>query len=169
MKLRSRGRQAEVAWHAGCDDARRLAVELAAGRPYWPIDVMQLGLVIEPDETAFRYVAAALSQFDSQFGCWPAPMQVGILITDQRIVVRMPHGAAISLWWNGILAIEADLAGAGTVVLDYGDNEPRAFGGAAVWDVGVAAVAGAYGIAGMLRHPALDCLRWVQPSEAAWP
>jgi len=161
--MRHRHKDAEIAalaWQAACDDARLLAVELAAGRPYRPIDIMQLGLVIEPGETAFRYVAAALSQFDSNTGLWPYPTQVGVLITDQRLLVRLPHGAAISLWWTSVLALDVNLQ-AGHVLLDFGDGEPRAISGAASTSVAVSAVALVYGVDGLLAHRSLDSLRAV--------
>jgi hypothetical protein len=150
--------QAQLAWASACDDARHLAVELATGRPAQPIDVMRLGLVIDPDETAYRHVTATISQYDKRVGLWPFPLPVAVLITDQRLIVRLPHGAAISLWWRGIVALDVDLA-AGRVVLDYGDNEPRALGGPAVSDIAVAAVGRVYGVTGMLRHPGLNCLK----------
>jgi hypothetical protein len=159
VKPARRRQQAELAWAAACEDARHLAVELAAGRPARPIDAMSLGLVTEPDETAYRYVSAAISQYDKRERLWPFPVPVAVLITDQRLIVRLPRGATFSLWWRGIVALDVDVD-AGRVVLDYSDNEPRALGGPAVSDIAVAAVAGVYGVAGMLRHPGLDCLRW---------
>ena len=158
MRGAKRRQQAQLAWATACNDARHLAVELAARRPAQPIDVMNLGLVIHPDETAYRYVNATISQYDTSVGLWPIPTPVAILITDRRLMARLPHGAAISYWWNSVVALDVNLE-AGQVVLDYGDNEPRAFGGPAVPDIAVAAVAAAYGVTGMLRHPGLNYLR----------
>jgi hypothetical protein len=64
VKAAKRRQQAALAWAGTCQDARYLAVELAAGRPAQPIDVMNLGLVIHPDETAYRYVSATISRYD---------------------------------------------------------------------------------------------------------
>jgi hypothetical protein len=158
MRAAKRRQQAQLTLAAAHDDARHLAVELAAGRPAHPIDLMRLGLVIEPDETAYRYVAATISQYDKRVGLWPIPSQVAVLITDRRLIVRLPYGAAISLWWRGIVALDVDVD-AGRVVVDYGDNEPRALGGPAVSGIAVAAVGGVNGVTGMLRHPGLNCLK----------
>jgi hypothetical protein len=158
VKAAKRQQQAELAWAAACEDARYLAVELAAGRPAQSIDVMHLGLVIHPDETAYRYVTATISQYDKRVGLWPVPTPVAILITDRRLIARLPHGAVISYWWNSVVALDVNLE-AGQVLLDYGDNEPRACGGPAVPDIAVAAVAAAYGVTGMLRHLGLNYLR----------
>jgi hypothetical protein len=158
VKAAKRRQQAELACAAACQDARYLAVELATGQPAQPIDVMNLGLIIHPDETAYRYVSATIRQYDKSVDLWPIPTPVAILITDRRLIARLPHGAAISYWWNSVVALDVNLE-AGQVVLDYGDNEPRAFGGPAVPDITVAAVAATYGVTGMLRHPGLNYLR----------
>jgi hypothetical protein len=158
VRAAKRRQEAQQAWAAAYDDARCLAVELAAGRPAQPIDVMNLGLVIHPDETAYRYVTATISQCDNHASLWPIPTPVAVLITDLRLIARLPHGAVISFWWTTVVALDVNLA-AERVVLDYGDNEPRAFGGPAVPDIAVAAVAAAYGVKGMLRHLGLNYLR----------
>jgi hypothetical protein len=153
-----RRQQAKLAWAAAADDARHLAVELAAARPAQPIDVMSLGLVIEPNETAYRRVTATISQYDKRVGLWPIPTPVAVLITDRRLIARLPHGAVISFWWNSVVALDIDLAG-GRVVLDYGDNEPLAIGGPAVAVIGVMAVGTIFGLDGLIRHSALAPLR----------
>jgi hypothetical protein len=132
VRTAKRRQQAELAWAAACQDARYLAIELAAGRPAQPIDVMRLGLMIEPDETAYRYVCATISQYEQSVGLWPIPTPVAILITDRRLIARLPHGAVILYWWHSVVALDVNLA-AGRVVLDFGDNEPRALGGPAVF------------------------------------
>jgi len=124
VRAAKRRQRAQLARAAACDDARRLAVELAAGRPAQPIEVMRLGLLIDPDETACRYVTATISQYDKSFGIWPFPLPAAVLITDQRLIVRLPHGAAFSLWWRGIVALDVDVA-AGRVVLDYATTSPE--------------------------------------------
>jgi hypothetical protein len=153
-----RRQQAQLAWAAACDDARHLAVELAAGRPAQPIDVMRLGLVIDPNETAYRYVAATISQFDMRAGLWPIPTPVAVIMTDRRLIARLPHGAVISYWWTTVVALDVDFAG-GHVVLDYGDNEPRAIGGPALATIGAMAIGAIFGVEGLIRHPALAPLR----------
>jgi hypothetical protein len=158
VTARKRRHETQLAWEAALDDARHLAVELAGGRPTQPIDAMTLGLVLEPDETAFRYVAATISQYNKRVGIWPVPTPIAMLITGRRLIARLPHGAVISFWWTSVVALDVNLE-AGQVVLDYGDNEPRAFGGPAVPDIAVATVAAAYGVTAMLRHPGLNYLR----------
>jgi len=158
VSRRSRRRQAELEWRMACDDARRLAVELAAGRPYWPIDVMHLGFVLETCEAAYRYVPATISQFDSSVGLWPNPSPVWILITDQRLLIRHQHGVVVPLWWNSVIALDINLQ-EGRVILDHGDNEPRWMTGPALAAIAVGAVGGVYGVAALLRHPTLEILR----------
>jgi hypothetical protein len=157
VKAAKRRQQAELAWAAACQEARYLAVELAAGQPAQPIEVMSLGLVIEPNETAYRYVGGTISQYDKRVCLWPIPTPVAILITDRRLIARLPRGAVSSYWWKSVVALDVNLE-AGQVVLDHGDYEPRAFGGPAVPAIAVAAVAAAYGVTGMLRHPGLNYL-----------
>jgi hypothetical protein len=166
VRAAKRRQQAQLAWAAACDDARHLAVELAAGRPVQPIEVMRLGLVIEPDETAYRYVAATISQYDMRAGLWPIPTQVTALITDRRLIARLPHGAVISYWWNSVVALDVNLE-IGQVVLDFGDNEPRAIGGPAVAILGVMAIRAIFGLEGLLRHLALVPLRPMQRGASA--
>jgi len=168
VKAAKRRQQAEQAWAAAREDARYLAVELAAGRPAQPIDVMNLGLVIEQDETAYRYVAATISQYDTCVGIWPVPTPVAILITDRRLIARLPHGAVISYWWNSVVALDVNLE-VGQVVLDFGDNEPRAIGGPAVAILGVMAIGAIFGLDGLIRHSALLSLRPAQSVPCCRP
>jgi len=119
---------------------------------------MSLGLVIEPDETAYRYVSATISQYDKSVGLWPIPTPVAILITDRRLIARLPHGAAISYSWNSVVALDVNLE-VGQVVLDFGDNEPRSISSGALADIAVACISGVYGMNGLLGHPALEILR----------
>jgi hypothetical protein len=163
VRAAKRRQQAQLAWAAAADDARHLAVELAAGRPAQPIDVMRLGLVIEPDETAYRYLSATITQYDNGVRTWPIPTPVAILITDSRLIARLPHGAVISYWWNSVLALDVNLE-VGHVVLDFGDSEPRAIGGLAVATIGVMAVGAIFGLDGLIHHSALAPLR---PTEEA--
>jgi len=123
MIRRSRRRTADLAQRAAFDDARHLALELAAGHATHPIDAMSLGLVLEPDEIACRYLGATITQFDPCGRQWPPPAVVGLLVTDHRVLVRQSHGAVVSLWWAGLVAIEADL-NAGWVVLDLVPHDP---------------------------------------------
>jgi hypothetical protein len=160
--VRRQRQQAQLVWDAACDDARNLAVELAAGRSAQPIDVMSLGLVIQPDETAYRYATATISQYDNRVGLWPTPTPVAILITDRRLIARLPAGAVISYWWNSVVALDVNLE-VGHVVLDFGDNEPRAIGGPAVAILGVMAIGAIFGLDGLIRHSALLPLRPAQP------
>jgi hypothetical protein len=159
--LKRQRQQAQLASAVACNDARHLAVELAAGRPAQPIDVMRLGLVIDPDETAYRYVTATISQYDQSVGIWPVPTPAAILITDRRLIARLPHGAVISYRWNSVVALDVNLE-VGHVVLDFCDNEPRAIGGPAVAILGVIAVGAIFGLDGLIRHSALVSLRTAQ-------
>jgi hypothetical protein len=62
----------------------------------------------------------------------------------------LPHGPVISLWWSTAVALDVDLA-ARRVVLDYGDNQPRAISGPATAILGVMAIGEIFGLDGLIR------------------
>jgi hypothetical protein len=158
VRRRERQNAFEQRWATACDDARYLAVELAAGYPLHPIDVVALGLVLEPGETAFRYLPAAISQHDPLTASWSTPASVWVLLTDRRALIRLVHGPVVSLWWNGLQSVDLNWP-TGRVVLDYGDGMPRAISGPFVADFAVAITARAYCLQTLTTHPALERLR----------
>jgi hypothetical protein len=145
-------------WAEACNDARYLALELAAGRPYWRIDVMAYGFVLEPGETAFRLLPIGITQFDPSRGAWPDCIAATALITNRRTLVRLPHGAVVSLWWEDVVGIDLNWS-SGRVALDFGDGLPRLLSGLFVADFAVASTALVYGLNALTTHPALEPLR----------
>jgi hypothetical protein len=148
-------RDRDTAFH----DARRLALDLARGRSRLPFDPMHAGVVLQPGEIAYRQVPAMYNQLSGHglFG-WTDRTPVMVLVTDQRALVRWPDGSLISLWWNGVQGFEANLH-AETLILDYGDGQPRRLAGPAVPVIAVAGIAAIYGVDAMLGHPAIAPLR----------
>jgi hypothetical protein len=145
-------------WAEACTDARYLAVELACGRPYRPVDVMEFGFVLEPAETAFRVLPTAIAQYDPSLRAWPDCLPATALITSRRTLIRLPHGAVISLWWDDLVGLDLNWQ-SGRVLLDYGDGTPRMLSGLFVADIAVAATAYVYGLDALTTHPALEPLR----------
>jgi hypothetical protein len=148
-------RDRDTAFH----DARRLALDLARGQSSIPFDPMRAGVVLQPGETAYRQVPAMYDQLGDHgpFG-WTQPVAVNVLVTDQRAFMRSPDGSLISLWWHGAQGFEANLHNE-TLILDYGDGQPRCLAGPAVPVIAVAGIAAIYGADSLLRHPAIAPLR----------
>jgi len=156
---RRRGREAaELAWQTACEDARQLALEIVGGRPRRPVNVMSLGIVLEPGEAAYRVVDAWISQFDPAVVIWSRPARSAVVITDRRMIVRNPGGPLASLWQSGVTGLSIDLSHR-CVVLDYGDGRPVALTSTSAPALAVAAASDAYGIEGLLHHPDLEPVR----------
>lgn len=155
---RLRGRRAGRAPRrsAGQEDARGLALELARLRPEVLIDPMSLGIVLEPGERAYRAMELWLSH--KAPGGWSTPVQCPTVLTDQRLIVRMPLGGLESLWWRSLVGFEPRLDRS-TMLLDYGDGFPRRVSGPGVPAAAVVGVAVLYGVAALAEHAALECLR----------
>ena len=145
-------------WPAARDDARRLAVEIGRGQPDTPFDAMAAGVVLHPSETAYRQVPIWLFAFDHDH--WAAPSPVQAVITDQRLICRLPTWQLATLLWRGAVGLYVDLPRA-RVTLDYGDGAPVTVAGDAIPMVAVAAVAFTLGPAALLSHPSLACLRQI--------
>jgi hypothetical protein len=145
----------ETAFH----DARRLALDLARSQSSIPFDPMHAGVVLQPGEVAYRQVPALFSQLSGHglFG-WTDLTPVTVLLTDRRALMRWPDGSLISLWWKAVQGFEASRHNE-TVILDYGDGNPRCLSGPTVPVIAVAGIAGIYGVGAMLRHPAMASLR----------
>jgi hypothetical protein len=148
-------RDRDTAFH----DARRLALELARGQSSIPFDPMHGGVVLQPGESAYRQVPAMFNQLSGHglFG-WTERTPVMVLVTDQRAFMRWPDGSLLSLWWNSVQGFEANMQ-AETLILDDGDGKPRCLAGPTVPVIAVAGIASIYGVAAMLRHPAIADLR----------
>ena len=143
---------------AAREHARALAIELGRGQPRAPFDPMNAGVVLWPNETAYRQVPLWLTAFDH--GHWAAPSWTTVLVTDQRLLCRFASGSLASLPWNGLVGLNIDL-GSDRVTLDHGDGQPVALSGPDTPTIAVASVAFLYGIDALLQHPALDGLRSV--------
>jgi hypothetical protein len=89
---------------AAHNDARRLAVDIAGGGPYPPVDVYSYGLVLNDGEKPYRVfwmhwhmreiwtdgriIDPRLSR---EFAVWPQPQPAHLVLTDQRIACRDQH------------------------------------------------------------------------------
>jgi hypothetical protein len=148
-------RDRDTAFH----DARLLALELARGQSSFPFDAMHAGVVLQPGEVAYRQVPAMYNHLgdDGLFG-WTERTPVMVLVTDERAFIRWPDGSLISLWWNSVQGFEANLQ-AETLILDYGDGQPRCLAGPAVPVIAVAGIAAIYGADALLRHRSIAPLR----------
>jgi len=137
-------------------DARALALELGGLRAPEHVDVMGLGIVLENGENAHRTTWCWVRwRVDGQ---WSQPLWCHVVVTDHRLLVRLPDGTLRSQWWSPLVGFEADLV-AGHVVFDYGDGRPRLFSGPQAAVLAVTSVAMLYGPEALISHPALDPIR----------
>lgn len=155
-RLLRRGDQAGL-----LDDARHLALEVSGLAPAGTVDVMALGVVLEAGEVPHRLVD--LWSHFRQAGQWTDLVRCGCLVTDRRLLLRLPSAELASLWWAGVVGLDVDLPNQ-RVVLDYGDGRPRALSGPAVPAVAVMAVAQLYGFEALATHPGIAPLRQPAPS-----
>jgi hypothetical protein len=144
-------------------DARRLAIELVHRRPSLPFAPMRAGVVLQPDEIAYRYVPATFHQLNGHGAHqWTGPIPVAALLTDGRALMRWPDGSLISLWWATTCGLETNL-NTETLILDYGTGQPICLSGPTTPVLAVVAIAAIYGAEALLNHPALAPLRAGQP------
>ncbi len=141
---------------AGEEDARVLALEVAGLRPEVLIDPMALGLVLGPGEKVYRTMQLWLSH--KAPGGWSVPILCPTVVTNERLIVRMPLGGFESLWWRSLVGFDPRLERS-TMLLDYGDGFPRRLSGPGVPAAAVVGVAVLYGVAALADHAALECLR----------
>ncbi|KRC90079.1 hypothetical protein ASE25_11355 [Terrabacter sp. Root85] len=153
--LRSRPRPARLRSDDSAD-ARQLALELAGLTPLRIVDVMSLGLVLEPGERALRQVPLEVRHADRTR--WTGESRGVSLLTDRRLLVNLETGHSISFWWGTLVGFRPCVEG-GYAVLDYGDGIPRLLSSRALASIAVAGVAVLYGNAGLVEHPALALLR----------
>lgn len=149
-------RPARPARSAAAEDARALALGLAGLAPVDRVEPMDLGLVLEPGEAAYRVITGWLSH--RALGRWSAPETVSVVVTDHRLIARMPGGSVTSLWWGSLVGFHPDLSHS-ALVLDYGDGYPRRLSGPQVPAVVVVGIVALYGVDGLARHAALEPLR----------
>jgi len=117
---------------------------------------MGLGIVLEAGEHAHRTTWCWVRwRVDGQ---WSQALWCHVVVTDNRVLVRLPDGTLRSQWWSTLVGFEADLA-AGHVVLDYGDGRPRLFSGLGAAVLAVTGVAMLYGPGALVSHPSLDPIR----------
>jgi len=137
-------------------DARALAIELARGVPATRFDPMTAGVVLQPEETVYRQLPIWIRVQEN--GRWAEASHANAVATDVRLLCRFATGHLASLWWNGIVGLNVDLA-AEHIVLDYGDGQPVNLSGSSVALVAVAAIASIYGTQALVGHPELAPLR----------
>lgn len=154
-QLRRRSK-APVCRSAEQEDARALALELAGLRPEVLLDPMAFGIVVQPGEKAHRAMDLWVSQ-RSAHG-WPSPVSCPVVVTSERLIVRMPLGGLVSLWWGSLVGFVPQLDRS-ALFLDYGDGFPRQITGAGIPAVTVVGVAMLYGADALATHEALECLR----------
>lgn len=156
LRARTRPSASSSAVAMAAADARALALELAQLRPVELVDVMELGIVLEGGEQAHRTTWSWVRwRVDGQ---WSQPLWCHVVVTNRRLLVRLPDGTLRSQWWSTLVGFESDLV-AGHVVLDYGDGRPRLFSGDAVAVLAVAGVAMLYGREALASHPVLEPIR----------
>lgn len=141
---------------AAYQDARALVLELGRGGPSVALDPTAFGVVLLPGESGYRRVSSWLYLF--KHTAWGEPIRADVLITNRRLLCRLPHGQLASLPWTGLVGLDIDLKNA-SVVLDHGDGHPVCTSGPTSAILAVAAVAFVYGAQALLRHPALERLR----------
>ena len=137
-------------------DARALAIELARGVPSARFDPMRAGVVRRSGERVSRQVPLWLRV--QQDGRWADASWADVLETDLRLLCRMGSGRLTSLWWNGVVGLQVDLA-AEHMVLDFGDGQPVNLSGAHVGSAAIMGIASLHGMEAMISHPALASLR----------
>ena len=146
----------DVAGQVAAADARVFALELGGLRAPEHVDVMGLGIVLEAGEHAHRTTWCWVRwRVDGQ---WSPALWCHVVVTDDRLLVRLPDGTLRSQWWSTLVGFEADLV-AGHVALDYGDGRPRLFSGPEAAVLAVAGVVMLYGPEALVSHPALEPIR----------
>jgi hypothetical protein len=141
---------------AAGEDARTLALELAGMRPVALLDPMQFGLVLESGESAYRATDLWLTHRGPSG--WSQPMSCPTVVTDRRLLMRMPLGELTSLWWSSLVGFYPDLSKS-SLTVDCGDGVPRMVSGPAMPAVVVIGVVALYGVAALAEHEALAPLR----------
>lgn len=141
---------------AAAADARALALELAGMRLGPVVDAMSAGVVLEPGESALRSVGVWVRHRTADR--WSEAVWCPTIVTDRRLVIRVPNGSLGSLWWGSLVGFEVDLD-RGNVILDYGDGSPRVLSGPGAAVVAVVGVARLYGVEALVRHEGLQPLR----------
>lgn len=137
-------------------DARALAIEIARGVSSAPFDPMTAGVVLQAGETVYRQLPIWIRVQND--GRWAEASFVDVIVTDMRLLCRFATGRLSSLWWNGIVGLEVDLA-AEHIILDFGDGQPVNLSGPLVAPVAVVGIASVYGTEAMLTHPGLARIR----------
>lgn len=137
-------------------DARALAIEIARGVPSAPFDPMTAGVVLHAGETVYRRLPIWIRVQND--GYWAEASSADVIVTDLRLLCRFATGHLSSLWWNGIVGLEVDLA-AEHIILDFGDGQPVSLSGPLVAPVAVVGIASVYGTEAMITHPALASIR----------
>lgn len=137
-------------------DARALALEVAGLKEPALIDPSSVGIVPEPSEHFLRTTSLWVCWLVDGF--WSQAQRSDCVVTDRRLVARLPLGGLRSFWWGSLVGLDIDLP-AGHAILDYGDGRPRALSGEGVALAAVAAISAAYGVEALATHRAIEPLR----------
>jgi hypothetical protein len=137
-------------------DARALAIEIARGELSARFDPMTAGVVLQPGEIVYRQLPIWIRVQDD--GRWANASFADVVMTDLRLLCRFATGRLFSLWWSGVIGLNADLS-TEQLVLDFDDGQPVSLSGPWVAPAAVAGVALTYGLQALLTHPAMVPLR----------
>ena len=154
-RLRTRPRRAYVMpdeW----TDARQLALELTGLAPPLNVDVMSMGLVLEPGERALRQVPVEVRHADR--ARWTGESRGVGLLTGARVLLDLETGKSVSFWWGSLVGFRPCVED-GYAVFDYGDGIARLMSSRSMASIAVVGIAALYGNAGLVEHPALATLR----------
>ena len=154
-RLRTRPRRAYVMpdeW----TDARQLALELTGLAPPLNVDVMSMGLVLEPGERALRQVPVEVRHADR--ARWTGESRGVGLLTGARVLLDLETGQSVSFWWGSLVGFRPCVED-GYAVFDYGDGIARLMSSRSMASIAVVGIAALYGNAGLVEHPALATLR----------
>jgi hypothetical protein len=137
-------------------DARQLALELTGLAPPLNVDVMSMGLVLEPGERALRQVPVEVRHADR--ARWTGESRGVGLLTGARVLLDLETGKSVSFWWGSLVGFRPCVED-GYAVFDYGDGIARLMSSRSMASIAVVGIAALYGNAGLVEHPALATLR----------
>lgn len=165
------------------DDARQLLAALLRGGQVVPVAHLAAGVVLQPGEVPWGIARARLAVHTTAsawitrtrvswwgrraetvgqqrtFSGWSRRGRVDWLLTSHRVAGRLPGtGELISIWWSNVDGLEIDLRRSLLALQTTSGWRARIYG-LVVAPIGVAAVAGCFGIGALQAHPSLGSVR----------